>query len=61
MDNFDNEKLQQDNHENQEELLKNETENIIEDPKPISNFEHYEIKSDKKENYRRHSGLSYLA
>lgn len=62
MDNFDNEKLQQDN---QEELLKNETENEtenkIEDPKPISNFDHYEIKSDKKENYRRHSGLSYLA
>lgn len=61
MDNFDNEKQQQDNQENQEVLLKNETENKIEDPKPISNFEHYEIKREKKENDRRHSGLSYLA
>lgn len=51
MDNFDNEQLQQEN------LL----ENKVEEPKPINNDEHYETKDQKKETYKRHSGLSYLA
>ena len=55
MDNFDNEKQQQEN------LSENPSEDKVEEPKPINKDEHYETKGHKKENYRRHSGLSYLA
>jgi S1-C subfamily serine protease len=55
MDNFDNEKQEQ---ELQQENL---AENNIEEPKPIDNYENHEVKSRKKENYNRHPGLSYLA
>ena len=78
MDNFDNEKLKEDNKEvqdNQVELENQENqenqvdlenqeniqENEIEEPKLISSIPHYEVKSSKKETYRRPSGLSYLA
>jgi serine protease Do len=56
MDNFDKDKQENDNLQ-QENLL----ENKIEEPKPINNYEQYEPKSHRKENYRRHLGLSYLA
>ena len=55
MDNFDNEKQQQEN------LLENKVEEPIEEPNPINNYEHYETKSEKRETYKRHSGLAYLA
>jgi serine protease Do len=56
MDNFDKDKQENDNLQ-QENLL----ENKIEESKPINNYEQYEPKSHRNENYRRHSGLSYLA
>ena len=78
MDNFDNEKLKEDNKEDQDnqvdlenlenkenqvdlENQENIQENEIEEPKLISSIPHYEVKSYKKETYRRPSGLSYLA
>ena len=75
MDNFDNEKLKEDNKEDQDNQvdLENQVnqvdlenqediqENEIEKPIPISSIPHYEVKSSKKETYRRPSGLSYLA
>ena len=51
MDNFDNEKEQQD------KLLVNK----VEEPVLLNNEEHFETKGHKKDTYRRHSGLSYLA
>lgn len=55
MDNFDNEKLKQEN------LTENLSEDKVEEPKQINNDEHFETKGHKKENYKRHTGLSYLA
>jgi S1-C subfamily serine protease len=62
MDNFENDKLKNnENGELQQERQENLLENKIEEPKPISSFDHYEGRSHKKETYKRPSGLSYLA
>jgi S1-C subfamily serine protease len=62
MDNFDNDKLKDnENGEMQQGQHENLLESKIEEPKPIRHFDYNEVRSHKKETYKRPSGLSYLA
>lgn len=61
MDNMDNDKVKNDAEEMNQDYKEELVEHKVEEAQPIISFNHNEDRKNKKETYRRHSGLSYFA